>query len=228
MIQDIQCSTFVKVPLHEAFEKIADFSAWWATNVKGSSSNVGDRITVRFGKTHSILEVSEMIPDKKICWTVVDAYLPLFKDPYEWKDTSLIFELSNDGEASRIKFTHQGLVPGKDCYEDCTKGWTFYITRSLHQFLQNGTGMPGTGIFARVNAGDHVYEGLLYFKNDPVPVYEDGHVFIDVERTRGEEVIAAHSINEFNSATFQPQNLHGEYYMVLTGNPDNLKKLLIS
>jgi hypothetical protein len=226
MSQDIQCLTFAYVPLSEAYKKIADVSAWWATNVTGSSRNVGDQFTVRFGKTHCTLEVAETVPGQKIIWRVVDAYLPLFRDPYEWTGTTLMFEMFSDDLEGKITFTHQGIVPGKDCYEDCTKGWTFYVTRSLQQFLQTGKGMPGTGIFARVNSGEHVFEGLLYFKNDPVPLYEDGYLCIDVKGTNGEEVIAAHSIQRFDSATFQPQHLNGEYYMVLKGNLQGLKSLM--
>ena len=226
MSQDIQCFTFAYVPLSEAHKKIADVSAWWATNVTGPSRNVGDQFTVRFGKTYCTLEVAETVPGQKITWRVVDAYLPLFSDPYEWNGTTLMFEMFSDDLADKIKFTHQGIVPGKHCYEDCTKGWTFYVKQSLQQFLQTGKGMPGTGIFARVNSGDQVYEGLLYFKNDPVPIYEDGYLCIDVKRTNGEEVIAAYSIQKFNSATFHPQHLNGEYYMVLKGNLQSLRSLV--
>lgn len=215
MNKDIECITHTTLSPREVFGKINDVAAWWATNVQGDARNTGDRLTVRFGKTYCILEVVESIQGEKIVWKVMESCLPLFSNPYEWNDTYLIWEISSDGPDTKITFTHKGIVPGKDCYADCTNGWNFYITQSLHQLLNTGKGLPGTGIFARIIVGGKKYDGLLYFKHDPVPVYEQGHVYIDVKETKGEEVTAAYAVHRFDTASFDPGLLKGEYYMIV-------------
>jgi hypothetical protein len=43
---------------------------------------------------------------------------------------------------TRIDFTHVGLLPGIECYNDCSKGWNFFIKESLFKFITEGKGLP--------------------------------------------------------------------------------------
>jgi hypothetical protein len=38
--------------------------------------------------------------------------------------------------------THAGLVPGIECYENCQKGWDFYLRESLQKLLRENEGVP--------------------------------------------------------------------------------------
>jgi hypothetical protein len=111
--------------------------------------------------------------------------------------------------------THDGLTPNVSCYNDCKKGWTYYVTESLQKLLTKGTGLPGVGIFSYIMSGQRKYEGLLYFKNDPLPDYPEGFLCLDVKATKGEEVIAAHSVTNYHKDKLNPSTFKGDYFMVM-------------
>jgi hypothetical protein len=84
--------------------------------------------------------VTQLIPDKKMVWTVDECYMPWYSDKQEWKDTQMIFELLEKEGETRLTFTHEGLTPDVECYKDCKPGWTHWITRSLFSYLITGKG----------------------------------------------------------------------------------------
>ena len=57
------------------------------------------------------LVVKEMVPDKKVVWTVLDNHFSFTKDKSEWKGTEIVFEIARRGKKTEINFTHVGLVP---------------------------------------------------------------------------------------------------------------------
>jgi hypothetical protein len=220
--------------LHEIMEGISNVSGWWATHVEGSTKKINDVFTVRFGKTFSIMEVTELVPDKKMVWLVKDSYLPLFADAHQWNDTSIAWEISSDGYSPQLTMTHIGLTPGKECYNDCNKGWDFYVKESLRRLITDGKGFPGTGIFAHIFNEDRKYEGLLYSKNDPLPNVTGDYNLIDVKGTKGEQVVAIYSAEKLNRESFTAEQLKGEYYLLVENTPSyndleplaDLKKLV--
>lgn len=44
--------------------------------------------------------------------------------------------------AVTLRFTHDGLVPEYECYDACSRGWTFYIGESLCDLITTGYGHP--------------------------------------------------------------------------------------
>lgn len=104
--------------------------------------NVGDSFRIEFGTTWVNFKITEAIPQKKVVWYVTDSFLPWLKDKKEWNDTEVVFDISSDSGKTKIDFTHIGLVPGIECYENCEKGWTRFVTISLPQFINNGKGQP--------------------------------------------------------------------------------------
>ncbi|MFT3823979.1 MAG: SRPBCC domain-containing protein [Chitinophagaceae bacterium] len=140
--QDFHCSITAGVTPEQAFSGINDVAAWWSKSFKGASEHPGDVFTVRFGETFAEFEITEVIPNKKIVWFTRDCNLHFMKDKKEWKGTSLNWEISSNGDTTRVDMTHVGLVPEIECYHDCIKGWTFYVTSSLHKLLTEGKGIP--------------------------------------------------------------------------------------
>jgi hypothetical protein len=103
---------------------------------------IGDTFRIELGSTWVNFKIIESIPDKKIVWYVADSYLPWLKDKMEWNYTKIIYEISSDAGKTKIEFTHLGLVPEIECYENCEKGWTRFITISLPKFIDEGKGLP--------------------------------------------------------------------------------------
>ncbi len=209
----------VDVTPQQAIKSISNARGWWATNFTGHSKQFHDRFTVRFGKTFAIIQIVEYIADKKIIWQIEDCYLPLFNNKNQWNGTSIVWEVSSKGHSTEISMTHVGLFPGIECYSDCEKGWDFYTKESLYKLMMEGKGLPGTGIFANISNGERKYEGLIYFKHDPLPDYPVGFFFIDVKETKGEQVTAAFSAGDYYKEQFNPGQLKGEHFMIVENKP---------
>jgi hypothetical protein len=203
---------------------INNVTGWWATNVKGNTNDLDDIFTVRFGKTFSTIKVIEIIPNEKLVWLITDCDLPLFKNPKDWLNTRIVWELNNENGERIVKMTHDGLTPDASCYEDCKKGWTFYVTESLQKLITKGEGLPGAGIFSYIISGDKKYEGLLYFKSDPLPDFSEEFLYIDVKATKGERITAAYAVDNYQKENFNPTLLKGEYFMIVENKSfhDNL------
>jgi hypothetical protein len=128
---------------HDVFNSINNVTKWWTENLEGSSQKAGDVFTVRFGDVHvSSQKLVEFIPDKKVVWLVTDSKLNFIKDKSEWTNTTISFELFDEGNKTQVHFTHTGLVPEIECYSSCTKGWSYYL-ESLFKLLKEGKGTPG-------------------------------------------------------------------------------------
>ena len=119
-------------------ESINNISKWWTEDVDGQSEKVNDVFTVRFGETFITIKIVELIPDKKICWHVIDCYKHWLKDKKEWKDTKMDWAISSEKNETRISFTHIGLVPAIECYDGCEKAWDHYIKVSLLKSITKG------------------------------------------------------------------------------------------
>ena len=140
--QDFSHSLTVKATPAQAMEKISQVDKWWAKNFKGSAAKLNDEFSVHFGDTFVNFRISELIPEKKITWLVTDCNLSWIKDKKEWKDTEVIFTLSNMGETTRIDFVHMGISPESECYETCSPGWMHHLNDSLQKLIDNGEGFP--------------------------------------------------------------------------------------
>ena len=123
-------------------KKINQVNQWWAKNVKGETDNLHDKFTVDFGSTWVDFQITELIPNKKVVWKVLDCNLEWIKNKKEWNGTEVVFEISEIKNESQIEFTHLGLIPSFECYEDCKVGWTEHVTESLLMFINEGKGMP--------------------------------------------------------------------------------------
>jgi hypothetical protein len=131
-----------KVSAHEALERIERVSDWWTASFRGNSQSIGGVFTVQFGETFANFEVVELIQGKRAVWLVTDCNISWTRDKKEWKGTKLVWELSSEGDKTKVIMTHVGLVPRIECYDDCKSGWDFYFGKSLQRFLTEGKGLP--------------------------------------------------------------------------------------
>ncbi len=132
----------VNASAEEALKKINQVNKWWAKKVKGKSKKLNDKFTVDFGTTWVDFQITELVPNKKLVWKVTGCNLEWIKNKKEWNDTDVVFKISEKKNATQIDFTHLGLIPSFECYEDCKEGWTGHVTESLVKFINDGKGMP--------------------------------------------------------------------------------------
>jgi hypothetical protein len=213
--QDFNCRIFTSNTTKEAFDAITRVSEWWAKNVEGNTQKLDAVFTVRFGETSSVIKTVEVVPEKKILWKVMDCNLPIFKNVKDWNDTQMSWEISTENNLTQISFTHIGLIPGKECYNDCSGGWTFFVKESLFKLLTEGKGLPGIGIRSTISYKDRTYRGTLFLKNDPLPDLPEQYILIDVNEIEGEHVISANSVELLNKKTFNTRDLQGKCYMIV-------------
>ncbi len=119
---------------------IKEVSKWWSKDFEGNSSKLNDEFIIHHPHRHySKQKLVEVIPDKKMVWLVTDSKLYwLEKDKHEWTNTKMIFEIATKGNKTLLQFTHEGLVPEKECYAMCYQGWTMVIKERLLNFITNG------------------------------------------------------------------------------------------
>jgi len=124
----------------EAFEAINEVSSWWTgePGVEGNTRNIGDEFTYRYKNVHySKQKLTELLPGKKIVWLVTESSLNFIEDKNEWTGTQISFDIFETNGQTEIRFTHHGLVPAKECYDDCCNAWGSYISGSLRNFISS-------------------------------------------------------------------------------------------
>ncbi|HVW98012.1 MAG TPA: SRPBCC domain-containing protein [Mucilaginibacter sp.] len=117
----------------EVFRHITDVPKWWGgEDFAGSSTQINDEFTIIHADTHySKHRVIELIPDKRLVWLVTESKLSWLQNQQEWTNTKMIFEINPNDKNTEVLFTHEGLVPEKECYERCTQGWHMVISERL-------------------------------------------------------------------------------------------------
>jgi hypothetical protein len=130
---------------HEVFDAVGNITKWWTKNVKGHTKTLDDEFSVQFGDVHySKQKLIEVIPDQKVVWLITDSRLNFLEDKAEWTGTRIIFEISVKGGKTQLDFTHVGLTPEGECYDDCSNAWNYYVCSSLFQLITTGQGKPET------------------------------------------------------------------------------------
>ena len=132
----------VSKPPRDVFNRITkDVDKWWGGNdLAGSSEKLNDEFIIHHpGAHYSKQKVVEIIPNEKIVWLVTESTLYwLQKDKQEWENTKMIFEITTKDDKTVLHFTHEGLVPEKECYLLCQEGWNIVIKDYLFHFITDG------------------------------------------------------------------------------------------
>ena len=127
----------------EAFRAVNDPRGWWSEEIEGATTKVGDVFTHRFEEVHRCkIEVSELTPDRRVVWRVLENYFDFTADKTEWIGTRIIFEIAPKNGKTEIQFMHEGLTPQYECFDLCSDAWGSYIRGSLKSLIETGQGHP--------------------------------------------------------------------------------------
>ena len=124
----------------EVFACLLQVPKWWSKDFEGKCEKLDDEFVIHHpGQHYSRQRLTEVVPGEKMVWTVVASELDwLEKDKQEWTNTNMVFEITAKGGKTRLYFTHEGLVPEKECYARCRDGWHMVITERLFEYVMEG------------------------------------------------------------------------------------------
>jgi hypothetical protein len=127
----------------QVFDAVNNVRGWWSETIEGTTDKVGASFKYRHKDLHrSTQKIAELVPDKKIRWRVLDSELGFVKDKSEWNGTEIVFQIARKDGRTELRMTHAGLVPGLECFSDCSGGWGFYFGKSLRRLITTGKGQP--------------------------------------------------------------------------------------
>lgn len=125
----------------EVFQAITNVRGWWTGEIEGGTDQLGDEFTYRYQDIHySRQQITELVPDRKIVWHVVDANLSRNQDPAEWTGTDITFDIAQQDGQTEVRFTHLGLVPEFECFDSCSNAWGYLVSTNLRNLITDGAG----------------------------------------------------------------------------------------
>ncbi len=150
----------------EAFDAINNASGWWggqwAGEIRGTTDSLGAEFTYRVPDVHYCkMKITELVPGKKVVWHVLDSDLSFTIARTEWNGTDIIFDISETGGNTVVRFTHRGLVPAFECYDACSSGWGTLINDSLRGLITTPKEKPVEKERDRARKGQNFSTTLL-------------------------------------------------------------------
>jgi uncharacterized protein YndB with AHSA1/START domain len=140
---DFTTTILVDQTPQQVFTAINNPRGWWSEEIEGPTSALHDVFNYHFEDVHRCtMKLTQVVPNKKVVWLVLDNYFKFTKDKTEWKGTTIVFDITEQDGKTQLRFTHQGLVPQYECYEICRGAWTTYIQKSLYNLITTGKGEP--------------------------------------------------------------------------------------
>lgn len=141
--KDYTSSILVHQTPNEAFIAIKNFKKWWSEDIEGETDKLGETFFYHYKDVHLCkIKLVEKIPNEKLVYQVMANEFNFTKDKSEWVNTKLVFDISTEGTETKVKFTHEGLVPEYECYNVCHDAWTGFIQNSLKNLIVTGKGQP--------------------------------------------------------------------------------------
>lgn len=141
--QNYTTSIMVKKNPSEVFKAIQNFRGWWSEQIEGNTDQLNETFFYHYSDVHMTkIKLIESVPNKKLIYLIVENHFSFTNDTSEWTNTKLIFDISTEGNHTKVHFTHEGLVPEYECYHICNESWTNYIDNSLFNLITKGKGNP--------------------------------------------------------------------------------------
>lgn len=127
----------------EVFAAVVNVRAWWTGQIDGSADELGAEFSYRHPPQHySLQRVTELEPDRRVVWRVIDSRLSFVPDPDEWTGTEIVFDLTPTPAGTELRFTHIGLLPAVECFDACSTAWLHYVNAGLRSLITTGAGVP--------------------------------------------------------------------------------------
>jgi uncharacterized protein YndB with AHSA1/START domain len=142
--QDVRRSLVVAAPCPAVYAALVEpdgLRGWWSARAEVSTAVGGLTRFVWSATDHTTFRIDRLVEPEAVDWTCVaqnDGQLP---HPDEWVGTTVSFRLAEEGGGTRLDFVHRGLAD-LDCGDVCSRGWDFFLHRSLKPLVETGRGLP--------------------------------------------------------------------------------------
>ena len=132
----------IKAPssnVYAALASVEGLAGWWTTHASGVSA-VGESIRFEFvakdGERLGAMDmrVLALVPDKQVRWRCTQG-------PEEWLGTDIVFTLSQEGDYSIVRFSHENWREAVEFTAHCSTKWATFLL-SLKALVETGTGRP--------------------------------------------------------------------------------------
>lgn len=132
----------IKAPLSNVYAALATvegLAGWWTTHTAGVSE-VGGTILFEF-VAHSGerfggmgMQVLALMPCEEVRWRCIEG-------PEEWLGTDIVFNLSQEGDYTIVRFSHENWREAVEFTAHCSTKWATFLL-SLKDLLETGKGRP--------------------------------------------------------------------------------------
>jgi hypothetical protein len=140
---DFTTTILVDQTAAQVFNAVTNVRGWWSEEIEGSTTQLNDEFNYHFEDVHRCkMRLTEVIPNKRVVWLVLENYFKFTKDSNEWTGNTIVFDITEKENKIQLTVTQFGLVPQYECFEICSKAWTNYIQNSLHDLIVTGKGKP--------------------------------------------------------------------------------------
>lgn len=125
--------------VYAALATVDGVAGWWTKETTGTSKP-GGTVDVRFltpqGKEIGgmTMEVVALDPNRKVHWR-------FRKGPEEWIGTDVIFDLTQDGDFTIVRFGHRNWREPVEFMAHCSMKWATFML-SLRELVETGRGRP--------------------------------------------------------------------------------------
>lgn len=137
--QDFTTTIVVDQTPKQVFAAINNPQNWWSGEINGNTTKLNDEFTYRYKDLHfSKQRIVEMIPGQKVAWLVTESSINYAEDKKEWTGTKIVFEISEQDNKTRLRFTHLGLDPDIECFDSCSSSWSQLIGQALFALITTG------------------------------------------------------------------------------------------
>jgi hypothetical protein len=127
----------------DVYNAINNTRGWWSGEIVGDTDQLGAEFTYQVAGVHFTRQkVTELVRAKKIVWRVTEAKIDFVQNTGEWKGTDIVFELERKGDKTELRFTHRGLSPTYECYDNCSSAWSTLINGNLRRLIETGEPQP--------------------------------------------------------------------------------------
>ena len=127
----------------EVFNAVNNVRGWWSESVEGVTDRLNEEFLYYYKDVHiSKMKIVELVPHKRIVWLVLENHFDFTTNKTEWNGNRIVFDITEKGNRTELRFTQEGLVPAYECYNVCSDAWTSYIQGSLKDLITTGKGKP--------------------------------------------------------------------------------------